>query len=229
MAEFADVVESASGERARAYSGGTDDARMAVLVQAMAPNEASGVAFGADPISGDRDSVVVEAAAGLGEQVVGGEVVPDRWTVRGDTVDNLAGGQQGHACPTTRCGSSPRWSVRSRPTSKVSHRTSSGATARDVFTSCSRDRSRHSSEGANRHDTDACSGCPALGAGTGESNPRPIHYEDQGLDAVLTSCSLVIAERTAHSHPLSFHPPSDPEAARDRTISTADGQTSALT
>jgi len=85
-------VESSAGERAAAYHGAGAEVRMAVVVQAMAPCDAAGVAFSADPINGDRDTVVIEAAAGLGEQVVGGQVVPDRWAVRGGEIDTLASG-----------------------------------------------------------------------------------------------------------------------------------------
>lgn len=49
---------------------------MAVLVQRMVPAEASGVMFTADPVSGDRTVVAIEAAAGTGEALVSGAVVP---------------------------------------------------------------------------------------------------------------------------------------------------------
>ncbi|MGW0041946.1 phosphoenolpyruvate synthase [Rhodococcus sp. NPDC003348] len=57
---------------------------IAVVVQTMVDSESSGVAFTADPRSGDRDRVVVEAAAGLGEVVVGGQVEPDTYVVAKD-------------------------------------------------------------------------------------------------------------------------------------------------
>jgi rifampicin phosphotransferase len=40
------------------------------------------VAFTADPVTGDRDAVVVEALRGLGERLVSGTVSPDEWVVR---------------------------------------------------------------------------------------------------------------------------------------------------
>ena len=63
---------------------GVEDDRpaMAVVVQALVPAEASGVAFTLDPVSGESGCVVIEAAWGLGEGVVGGSVTPDHFSVR---------------------------------------------------------------------------------------------------------------------------------------------------
>ncbi|HEY8451406.1 MAG TPA: PEP/pyruvate-binding domain-containing protein, partial [Natronosporangium sp.] len=65
--------------RALAYRRrhGLDEARMAVVVQRLVPAELSGVLFTADPVTGARDRIVVDAAAGLGEAVVAGLVTPD--------------------------------------------------------------------------------------------------------------------------------------------------------
>jgi pyruvate,water dikinase len=87
------VWASAFSDRARAYASGRDAAAptMAVLVQAMIDARASGVAFDADPVSGDRDTIVVSAVPGLGESLVSGEadadtyrlaLVSGAWTVR---------------------------------------------------------------------------------------------------------------------------------------------------
>jgi pyruvate,water dikinase len=56
---------------------------MAVLVQPMVAAEAAGVAFSADPVSGDRDTAVVNAVRGLGDRLVSGQASPDEWAVRG--------------------------------------------------------------------------------------------------------------------------------------------------
>ena len=45
----------------------------AVLIQRMAKARVAGVAFSADPVSGRRDTVVVNAVAGLADKLVGGE------------------------------------------------------------------------------------------------------------------------------------------------------------
>jgi phosphohistidine swiveling domain-containing protein len=57
------------------------DAAMAVIVQAMAPAEAAGVMFTADPVGGRRDCAILEASLGLGGTVVAGKVRPDRIVV----------------------------------------------------------------------------------------------------------------------------------------------------
>src|SRR6266508_376187 len=56
---------------------------MAVLVQPMVAAEAAGVAFSADPVTGDRDTAVVSAVRGLGDRLVAGRASPDEWVVRG--------------------------------------------------------------------------------------------------------------------------------------------------
>ncbi|HEX5366217.1 MAG TPA: phosphoenolpyruvate synthase [Acidimicrobiales bacterium] len=65
----------------RATQGLVDEPAIAVVVQRMVEAEASGVVFTADPATGDRDLIVVEAAYGLGEVVVGGQVEPDTYVV----------------------------------------------------------------------------------------------------------------------------------------------------
>jgi phosphohistidine swiveling domain-containing protein len=58
---------------------------MAVVVQQMVKARAAGVAFSADPITGERH-VVIEAVAGLGTALVQGLVEPDRYVVNGQEV-----------------------------------------------------------------------------------------------------------------------------------------------
>jgi pyruvate,water dikinase len=53
---------------------------MAVVVERMVDARAAGVAFSADPVTGRR-AVVIEAARGLGEDLVSGRVIPDRFVV----------------------------------------------------------------------------------------------------------------------------------------------------
>ena len=76
---------SVHSERAAAYRkqrgiGGTP--RIAVLVQLMVPADASAIAFSADPVSGARDVVIVNAARGLGDAIASGTITPDSYTVR---------------------------------------------------------------------------------------------------------------------------------------------------
>ncbi len=58
------------------------DARLAVLVQQLVVADVSAVVFSADPVTGDRSTVVITAAWGLGESLVGGTVTPDTYVVR---------------------------------------------------------------------------------------------------------------------------------------------------
>ena len=50
---------------------------LAVVVQEMVNAEAAGILFTANPINGHRDEMVINAAWGLGEAIVGGLVSPD--------------------------------------------------------------------------------------------------------------------------------------------------------
>jgi pyruvate,water dikinase len=54
---------------------------IAVVVQTMIDSEKSGVMFTVDPATHDERRMVIEAAWGLGEVVVGGQVTPDRYVV----------------------------------------------------------------------------------------------------------------------------------------------------
>jgi phosphohistidine swiveling domain-containing protein len=76
---------SVSSDRAAAYRqqrGIAGTPRIAVLVQLMVPADASAIAFSADPVSGARDVVVVNAARGLGDAIASGTITPDTYTVR---------------------------------------------------------------------------------------------------------------------------------------------------
>ena len=59
-----------------------DSLKIAVLVQQLVPSDVSAVVFGANPVSGNRDVVMINASWGLGESVVGGTVSPDMYVVR---------------------------------------------------------------------------------------------------------------------------------------------------
>jgi len=72
-------------ERAIAYRRpqGVDPTavRMAVVVQRMVDAEFAGVLFTANPVSGERAELVVDANPGLGEAVVSGLVTPDHYVL----------------------------------------------------------------------------------------------------------------------------------------------------
>ncbi|GAA1072664.1 PEP/pyruvate-binding domain-containing protein [Nocardiopsis metallicus] len=88
--------------------------RIAVVVQTMVDSEVAGVMFTADPVSGARDRIVVDAGAGLGEAVVSGLVTPDHYVLdgRGRLVEWKAGRDE--------------VLVRSDPGGGVVHETSAG-------------------------------------------------------------------------------------------------------
>lgn len=77
---------SVFGARALAYrrERGWDEGEVALaaLVQRMVPAEAAGVAFTANPVTGNRNEVLVSAVQGLGERLVSGAGVADEWVVR---------------------------------------------------------------------------------------------------------------------------------------------------
>jgi len=75
-----DCWASADDARAgayRAHRGHEPGVEMAVIVQRLAGGEAAGVCMSRDPVTGDPDTIVVNAAYGLGELVVSGLVTPD--------------------------------------------------------------------------------------------------------------------------------------------------------
>lgn len=91
LAAIVRCCASARSDVALAYRAAhaidADAIRVAVLVQHLVPAETAGVAFSANPISGDRTEVVINASWGLGESIVSGLVTPDMWVV--DAADAL--------------------------------------------------------------------------------------------------------------------------------------------
>lgn len=77
--------DSVGGERMESYRKEhnlpTASLGIAVLVQQLISAEVSGVAFSANPVSGSRDEVMINATWGLGESLVSGRVTPDTWIV----------------------------------------------------------------------------------------------------------------------------------------------------
>ncbi|MFD9702162.1 PEP/pyruvate-binding domain-containing protein [Lentzea sp. NPDC059081] len=59
---------------------------LAVVVQQMVQSAISGVMFTANPVTGKRDQVVIDASSGLGEAVVSGAVNPDHFVVDGSDI-----------------------------------------------------------------------------------------------------------------------------------------------
>ncbi len=93
VASFDDCIESVKkcwaslwNERAFDYrrQNAVDhlDVEMAVIVQQMVSADVSGIIFTADPLTGNTDKIVIEAARGLGENIVQGRIAPDRYVLK---------------------------------------------------------------------------------------------------------------------------------------------------
>ena len=59
----------------------TENVFIAVVIQRMVNSEKSGVMFSINPATNNTEEIMIEAAFGLGEVVVGGEVTPDTYIV----------------------------------------------------------------------------------------------------------------------------------------------------
>lgn len=61
---------------------GESEVALAVVIQEMAPHEVSGVVFTVNPLSNDSSELIINAAHGVGEALVQGEIIPDQWLAR---------------------------------------------------------------------------------------------------------------------------------------------------
>ncbi len=82
LERLVDCWASLYGERVISYRATrrvTDEPAIAVIVQQLVNSERAGVMFTVDPSTGSRSTLIIEAAFGLGEVVVGGQVEPDTY------------------------------------------------------------------------------------------------------------------------------------------------------
>jgi phosphohistidine swiveling domain-containing protein len=77
-------LAGAQTARVSAYREGANG-RMAVIIQRMVRPAAAGVALTADPVSGDREKIVVTAVRGTGDRLVSGTAFGDEWVVNGSS------------------------------------------------------------------------------------------------------------------------------------------------
>lgn len=93
------VVASLRSVGADAYRarGEAGEAAMAVVVQRMVDADCAGVAFSADPLTGDASRVVVEVVRGDGEALVSGEAEADRFVFARETMELLESTHPGEA------------------------------------------------------------------------------------------------------------------------------------
>jgi len=54
---------------------------LAIPVQKMIQSKASGIVFTCDPVTGEKNKIIVDAVYGLGELIVQGEVIPDHFVI----------------------------------------------------------------------------------------------------------------------------------------------------
>jgi phosphohistidine swiveling domain-containing protein len=75
VSTFTDRVYEYCHQNQRAVS----ELTMAVIVQRMVAADCAGVAFSVDPIAGTDDEIIIEACPGLGDELVSGQIDPDRY------------------------------------------------------------------------------------------------------------------------------------------------------
>jgi pyruvate,water dikinase len=77
-------------ERAVAYRAANgildDDLATGVIVQVMIDAQTAGVVFTANPLTGRRDEIVIDAVRGLGEALVSGRIEPERYVLDAATL-----------------------------------------------------------------------------------------------------------------------------------------------
>ncbi len=54
---------------------------IAIPVQIMVQSETSGIMFTLDPVTNDKNKIIIEAVFGLGELIVGGKITPDHYEI----------------------------------------------------------------------------------------------------------------------------------------------------
>jgi phosphohistidine swiveling domain-containing protein len=79
---WASLHDAPAVEYRRSRDVESDEATMAVVVQALVEADSAGVAFTLDPVSGSTENVLIDAVWGLGEGAVSGALTPDHYAVR---------------------------------------------------------------------------------------------------------------------------------------------------
>lgn len=79
--------------------------KISVVIQKMIQSEVSGVMFSIDPVNNDKERIVIESVWGLGELIVQGSVMPDRYVVQKGTFRILSKEISDQEVMLTRVGS----------------------------------------------------------------------------------------------------------------------------
>ena len=77
---------SGAVDKVRAHAMDRDGEQIPVLIQTMIEAKCAGVAFSADPITGNRDTTIVTGVSGLADRLVSGEMTGDEWVIDGRRV-----------------------------------------------------------------------------------------------------------------------------------------------
>lgn len=79
-------LASAFSDRVQAYQRekgfSAENGQISVMVQQLIPADVSAVAFSLNPVTGNKEEIVINANWGLGESIVGGIVTPDTYVLR---------------------------------------------------------------------------------------------------------------------------------------------------
>ena len=67
-----------------------DKVGISVIIQKMIQSEVSGVMFSIDPVTNDKERIIIESVWGLGELIVQGSVLPDSYAVQKGTYSILS-------------------------------------------------------------------------------------------------------------------------------------------
>ena len=62
---------------------------VAVIIQEMIQSESSGVCFTVHPVTKDKNQMIIEAAWGLGEILVSGQITPDTYVIEKSNLEIL--------------------------------------------------------------------------------------------------------------------------------------------
>lgn len=85
VSKIKECWESIKSERAQDYASqqnlSEDQKKVAVVVQKMVDAKSAGVMFTVNPVSTDKNEVMIESTLGLGEKLVQGEIIPDNFII----------------------------------------------------------------------------------------------------------------------------------------------------
>lgn len=91
ISKIKECWDSINSERAKDYAShqdlSKDQMKVAVVVQKMVDAKSSGVMFTVNPVSMDKNEVMIESALGLGEKLVQGEIIPDNFIINKQTLE----------------------------------------------------------------------------------------------------------------------------------------------